>query len=95
MKNIKLTVILILFFIGLLFVSKVSSSDLRENFTSNNCPNLLLQDNEEIYLYNTKKKEIPGVNPLRFNNLEEYVEFLDWQRSQGIRCPILFLQKRL
>ena len=35
MKNIKLIIISILFFIGLLFVSKVSSSDLRENFTSN------------------------------------------------------------
>jgi hypothetical protein len=24
--------------------------------------------------------------------LEDYTEFIDWQRSQGIRCPILFLQ---
>ena len=36
--------------------------------------------------------KIPGVNPVQFNNLEEYVEFLDWQRSQNIKCPVLFLQ---
>lgn len=33
------------------------------------------------------------MNPVQFNNLEEYTEFLDWQRSQGIRCPVLYLQK--
>jgi len=32
------------------------------------------------------------VNPIQFDNLEDYVEFLDWQKSQGIRCPVLFLQ---
>ncbi len=35
---------------------------------------------------------MPGVNPIRFSNLEEYTEFTEWQRSQGILCPILFLQ---
>ena len=44
---------------------------------------------------NTKLAEIPGVNPITFDNLEEYVEFLDWQKSQGIRCPVLFLQKSI
>ena len=27
-----------------------------------------------------------------FDNLNEYVDFTKWQRSQGIRCPVLFLQ---
>jgi hypothetical protein len=36
--------------------------------------------------------KVPGVNPVEFDNLEDYTEFLDWQRSQGIRCPVLFLQ---
>ena len=35
---------------------------------------------------------MPGINPIEFNNLEEYVEFIEWQRSQGIMCPVLFLQ---
>jgi len=61
--------------------------------TSGRCPNMLIQKGAAFYLYNTKLAEVPGVNPVRFNNLEEYVEFLDWQRSQGIRCPVLYLQE--
>ena len=36
---------------------------------------------------------VPGVNPITFNTLEEYTEFLEWQRGQGIDCPVLKLQK--
>jgi hypothetical protein len=36
---------------------------------------------------------VPGVNPIRFRSLEEYVEFVDWQRGRGINCPALHLQK--
>lgn len=57
------------------------------------CPNLLVQKGSEIFLYNTKLKMVPGVNPLRFKNLEEYKEFIKWQRSNGIRCPVLFLKQ--
>jgi hypothetical protein len=35
---------------------------------------------------------VPGVNPVTFNNLEEYVQFTDWQRSVGFMCPVLYLQ---
>jgi hypothetical protein len=27
-----------------------------------------------------------------FNNLAEYTKFLEWQRSAGIRCPVLYVQ---
>jgi hypothetical protein len=37
--------------------------------------------------------KVPGVNPIEFENLEDYTEFLDWQRSQNIRCPVLYLQE--
>jgi hypothetical protein len=53
---------------------------------------LLIQKGSKIYLYNSKLAEVPGVNPVEFDNLEDYSEFLDWQRSQGIRCPVLYLQ---
>ena len=39
-----------------------------------------------------KKKEVPGVNPVIFNNLEEYVEFVEFQRASGTICPVLYLQ---
>lgn len=61
--------------------------------TDEKCPNLLVQEDGVITLTNTNEKIVPGVNPMRFNNLEEYVEFIKWQRSNGIKCPVLFLQK--
>ena len=69
----------------------------KENFTHNKkvhyrCPNILIQKDKFIFLYNSRLAPVPGVNPIKFNNLNDYVEFTDWQRSQGIRCPVLFLQ---
>jgi hypothetical protein len=54
---------------------------------------LLIQKGSRFYLYNSKLAEVPGVNPVEFDNLEDYTEFLDWQRSQNIRCPVLYLQE--
>ncbi len=64
----------------------------REFKSKPRCPNLLIQKDSKFYLYNSTLAEVPGVNPIQFDNLEEYSEFLDWQRSQGIRCPVLYLQ---
>jgi hypothetical protein len=91
---IKLIVILVIFLLGLYVTSKYTHKDIVEGFnnSTNNCPNILIQKGSEIYLYNSKLAKIPGVNPIKFNNLEDYVEFLDWQRSQNINCPVLFLQ---
>lgn len=83
---------LIIFFIGLFFYTKNDN----EGFTNNNnqrCPNLLIQKGSKFYLYNSKLAQVPGVNPVEFDNLEDYTEFLDWQRSQNIRCPVLYLQE--
>lgn len=90
----KLIVILVVFLLGLYFSCRYTSNDLIEGFNTkeNNCPNILIQKGTELYLHNSKMAKIPGVNPVKFNNLEDYVEFLDWQRSQNIRCPVLFLQ---
>ena len=57
------------------------------------CPNLLLQEGAKLHLYNTRLADVPGVNPIAFANLNEYVQFTKWQRSQGIRCPVLYLQQ--
>jgi len=61
--------------------------------TDAKCPNLLIQEDGGISLMNTDEKRVPGINPMRFSNLEEYVQFVDWQKSQGVKCPVLFLQK--
>lgn len=56
------------------------------------CPNLLIQKGPKYYLYNSNLAQVPGVNPIEFNSLEEYSEFLEWQRAAGIRCPVLYVQ---
>ena len=56
------------------------------------CPNMLIEKDGKIYLYNTNLANVPGVNPIQFNNLEEYTEFLKWQKSMNIECPVLYLQ---
>lgn len=92
----KLFIILLVFILGLYFVTNyhnVESFDTLSNKSSYRCPNVLIQKGSAFFLFNTKLAKIPGVNPLRFNSLDEYTEFTDWQRSQGIRCPILYVQE--
>jgi hypothetical protein len=97
--------ILAMFIIGLLFTMTHTSKNVHEAFegqsngsngsngsNKNRCPNILIQKGSKLYLHNSRLANVPGVNPLKFNNLEEYVEFTDWQRGQGIRCPVLYLQ---
>jgi hypothetical protein len=62
---------------------------------SKGCPDILVQEGSKFYLYNSKVVKVPGVNPIVFNNLEDYVEFIEWQRSQNINCPVLYLQQTL
>jgi hypothetical protein len=96
----KLLVILIVFLLGLYYIYRSNSI---ETFTSDkdgngkkniskNCPDLLIQKGSALFLYNSKRANVPGVNPIKFENLDEYVEFTKWQHSQGILCPILYLQ---
>ena len=89
-------IILIIFLAGLYFYAFYGNGGLKEGLSNNNgqtrCPNILIQKGKNFYLYNSQIAKVPGVNPVEFQNLEEYVEFTDWQRSQGIRCPILYLQ---
>ena len=91
-NNKNIVVIFIIFLLGLYYVIKYPTV---EGFAHKEyrCPTILIQKGSEFYLYNSKIAEVPGVNPLRFSNLEEYVEFTKWQRSQGMLCPILYVQE--
>lgn len=92
--NYTLIIIGILYILGLYFIIKNSTKKCVEGFNSgSSCPNLLMKKDDAYYLYNTNKSNVPGVNPVRFNTLEEYTEFMDWLRGSGIRCPVLFLQQ--
>jgi hypothetical protein len=95
-KPLLIFLIIITFLAGLYFSAKYGPTT-KEGFELKEgelrCPNLLIQKGSRYYLYNSKVAQVPGVNPISFNTLEDYTEFLDWQRSQGIRCPVLYLQQ--
>ena len=89
---------ILVFLIGLFFYARGADPKYSEGLTNNTstgprCPDLLIQKGSRFYLYNSKIAQVPGVNPVEFDNLEDYTEFLDWQRSQNIRCPVLYLQE--
>lgn len=99
--NIKLSdrikyIIFIIIFLGGFYFYLNYNSSIIEGLTDVSgelrCPNLLIQKGTKYYLYNSNLVQVPGVNPVTFNNLDEYNDFLKWQRGAGIRCPVLYVQ---
>ena len=83
----------LIFMLGLIFYTRYGGGDLKETLINKpRCPNILIQKGNQIILQNTSLAEVPGVNPITFDNLEEYAQFVKWQRSQGIECPVLYLR---
>ena len=98
MEKTKIYFTILLFLLGIYFIYKsiITERELYENFEGlkpDDCPNVLIEENNKIYLYNKKKFRVPGVNPIVFNTLEDYVEFLQFQRERNIKCPVLHLSK--
>jgi hypothetical protein len=90
------------FIVGLIFCATYTNKSLLEGFNDRNrtpqngefdCPNLLVRKGNKLMLLNNKKARIPGINPIFFDNLEDYVEFNKWQRSQDIKCPVLYFNE--
>lgn len=92
-KLILRTFIVVVFLLGLYFTLNYTRINTKEGLQQR-CPNVLIQKGDKIELLNSGLAKIPGVNPVVFNNLEEYVEFTEWQRSKGIECPVLYLQEQ-
>ena len=92
--NYKLITIIVAFSIGLFFCLRYKSEDLLENFQGmGQCPDMLVKKGKELHLINTKKALIPGVNPIKFNSLEDYAEYVKWSKKVGIKCPILYYEQ--
>ena len=90
------------FIAGLFFCATHTNKSLMEGFSTSNrppqnkesdCPNLLIKKGNKLMLLNNRKARIPGINPIFFDNLEDYVEFNKWQRSQDIKCPVLYFNE--
>lgn len=95
--HLKIVILFLIFLGGLYFYITYSLRPKSlEGLTTINgelrCPNILIQKGAKYYLYNSNIDQVPGVNPISFNNLDEYTKFLEWQRSAGIRCPVLYVQ---
>lgn len=63
-----------------------------EGFNTNNCPDKIFKNDGKLYLYNTKMKNIPGKNPIKFDTLDKYSNFIISQNKKGINCPVLYIQ---
>ena len=94
-----LAIIIIIFVFGLYYYANfynltenMENKKPKKSSKGHRCPNMLIEKDGEILLYNSKVASVPGVNPLKFKSLDEYAEFVDWQKSQGIECDILYLQ---
>ena len=92
--TVKLIVIACFTLLGLYYyVNSYKYYETMENAGSNRrCPNMLIEKDGAYYLYNSNLAVVPGVNPIQFKNLEDYSEFIEWQNSQNIHCPVLYLQ---
>lgn len=51
------------------------------------CPDQLTESNGSIFLANTKKDLVPEKNPLKFNSLDEYGNYVE-----NGSCPALYLR---
>jgi hypothetical protein len=100
MNKIKVLFLLFLFitfFVGIYFIFSVNTQktldNKKEGFADDSCPDLLIQKGNVLMLYNTKQPMDDGKNPIPFFNLDEYINYLEIQRSKGINCPVLYLQQ--
>lgn len=91
----KKQLILLGFIMGIIFCATYNNKNIFENFETNssNCPDMLVKKGNKLMLLNNRKAQIPGINPIFFDNLEEYVEFYEWQKSQGLKCPVLYFNE--
>lgn len=63
-----------------------------EQQNESTCPDLLIRSGSILLLINTKLPK-SDTNPLPFYSLDEYINYLEIQKKQGINCPVLFLQE--
>jgi hypothetical protein len=94
--------LLLSFASGIYFCATHQMPIRKEGFDSNkdlsgptemNCPDMLIKSGNTLLLFNSKLPQSPGVNPLPFYNLDEYINYLEIQRKKGIHCPVLFVQQ--
>jgi len=96
MKSIRLLFLLfliIVFLAGIYWILNMKENfdaDNKNEDDKSNCPNMLIQKDGVLLLYNSNKPT-DETNPIPFANLDEYIYYLEAQRKLGNECPILYL----
>jgi hypothetical protein len=62
-------------------------------YTTASCPTMLIEKDSKYYLFNKNKEYKEGENPIVFDTLEDYSDFVKRENARGNKCPILFLQQ--
>lgn len=88
MKKYIIVLSLLFFIMGIVFITNNT-----EPFVSGQCPTTMIKNGEQIMIYNPKMAKIPGVNPILLDTLEDYKEYVRWQKQNKLNCPILYLEK--
>lgn len=58
----------------------------------NHCPTTLIKEGDHFLLYNPSLAKVPGVNPIKLNSLDDYEEYIKWQKTNNLNCPVLKLE---
>jgi hypothetical protein len=88
MNKIMLIIIILMYIWGIVFLLNQ-----KEGFVSGTCPTTLIKDGNHILIYDPTKAKVPGVNPIQMKDLQEYKEYIEWQRASNLKCPILHIRK--
>ncbi len=75
--------LLVILSIAMLFAKNPSAEAFR---SGSKCPSSLIRSGDKLML-------IYDNAPIYFNNLEEYIEFVNELRSNGINCPVSMLEE--
>lgn len=86
-----LVILFVIFLIIFIYLNGYSIEGLAGN---ESCPDMLIQQGTKYLLYNTYKSE-SDTNPIKFDNLTQYAEYVKKEADNGNICPILFVQQVL
>ena len=70
--------------------------DLLSNQQEDSCPTLLIKRGNKLMLFNKNMPEIRGENPIFFDGLDQYIDYVNTQKKlYNENCPVLFLQEEV
>jgi hypothetical protein len=89
---LKIIIITIIFLFGLHYYTYFYKNRKIEGYENKKKKNMLIEHDGKIYYLNNNIKIEKDKNPLVFENLEEYKEFIELENSTGKKTPVLYLE---